>query len=494
MISIPRRVLCVMVLIIVVAASAVAADPSQFPHNPYWNIHGAGVVGQTNYAYGHGLGLEKISSIDVGGKEMSITVEMPTDFDGGPAIITITSMTEEAEDTASNVTFLIGLFQDNEMLFRHYFFATNGVLQLNVTPTQDTEITFDAERDSVLGAWHGTERDSDGVTVIGVTGPLLDSAGLYTFEIEVRTLDDPLNIIEDSGVYYADLSMVEALSFEQKDLDGNDVQFKTKSYFDRLSSFEYDPTAKRATITMPFDWRESRMSHIPVVHTEVHIPKDFAEFFSPGYVGMANGVDLFKSSVTIDDYTEDEERIVHFVLLQDHLRLIKNEMKKSGGPLPDELVLVLEPSQEIDFPLDAYTKSEDFLINLSWEPVVVEPGLDTTFIFTIRDGRTGEPLRDSGYTFVIVQNSEEIYRSTDVARVGGGFEEFVFDEQQTGPTIIKFENIRNTGQETEFVVVVVPEFDGVTAAIVLALGAAVGASFAGARGRRRHLFIRAGRT
>ena len=76
------------------------------------------------------------------------------------------------------------------------------------------------------------------------------------------------------------------------------------------------------------------------------------------------------------------------------------------------------------------------------------------FIFTIRDGRTNEPLRSSDYTFVIIQKGNEIFKTTGLAQVGGEFEKFTFSKDQTGPTTIKFENIRNTGQETEFGLVV----------------------------------------
>ena len=80
---------------------------------------------------------------------------------------------------------------------------------------------------------------------------------------------------------------------------------------------------------MPFDWSEKTVSHIPVVHTEVHFPKDFVDFLTPSYSGKINGIDLFKSNVIIDDYTEENERIVHFVILQDHLQYLKQEQKKS---------------------------------------------------------------------------------------------------------------------------------------------------------------------
>ena len=174
---------------------------------------------------------------------------------------------------------------------------------------------------------------------IEITGPIFESAGLYNFEIEVRTIDEPANIITDSAVYNADLSIVEDFPFVQKDDKNQDVQFKVKSYFDQISNFKYDPIAKQITFEMPFDWSEKQMSHIPFVHEEVHIPKNFTEFFSPSYTGKVNGIDLFKSSVTIDDYTENDERIVHLVLLQDHLRFLKNQQTKSGNPLPDKIFL-----------------------------------------------------------------------------------------------------------------------------------------------------------
>ena len=413
--------------------------------------------------YGHGLGIDTISSIDIQGKEISISVEMPMNFENEQEQITITAIEDETEELAKNVTFLIGLFHDGNMIFRDYFFAEDGVLPIKVTSVPGFEnIKIDGNQDSLLGAWHGTSSDP-----IEISGPLFESGGLYTFEIEVRTIDEPTNIIEDSGVYTADLSIIETSSHPEKDSQGNDVEFRLKSYFDKISNFNYDPETKQVTFEMPFDWREQQMSHVSVIHEEVHFPKDFTEFFSPSYSGYANGIELFKASVTIDDYTEEDERIVHFVLLQDHLRFLKNEMKKSEEPLPDNIVFTLSTNDKVEFPLVAYTTSEDFQVNLSWDPVNIEPDTPINFVFTIRDGSTGEPLRNSDYTFVIIQNGKEIHRVSGVAQVGGEFEKFTFSEDQSGPTIIKFENIRNTGQETEFGVVVAPEFGTIAMFILM---------------------------
>ena len=412
--------------------------------------------------FGHGLGIDTISSIDVQGKELSVSVEMPMVFENDQEQITITATEKKTKENAKNVTFLIGLFHDDKMIFRNYFFAENGVLPITIRPTQDSDITINGEQDSLLGAWHGTESNP-----IEITGPLFNSGGLYSFEIEIRTIDEPTNIIENSGIYNADLSIIETVSFIQKDSENNDVKFRSKSYFDTISNFKYDSEAKQVTFEMPFDWSEKQMSHVPVVHIETHFPKDFIEFLSPSYSGYANGVELFKSSVSVDDYTEDDERIIHLVLLQDHLRFIKNQMKKSDEPLPENIKFIISASEDTSFPLEAYTKSEDFKVNLSWDPLNVEPGIPTNFIFTIRDGKTNEPLRNSDYTIVIIQNGKEIHRVSGTAQVGGEFEKFTFAEDQTGPTIIKFENIRNTGQETEFALVVAPEFGTITMMILV---------------------------
>ena len=412
--------------------------------------------------YGHGLGIDTISSIDIQGKKISISVEMPMYFENDQEQITITAIEKETKENAKNVTFLIGLFHENELIFRNYFFAEDGILPIKITPTQEGEVTIHGEQDSLLGAWHGTESNP-----IEITGSLFDSGGLYNFEIEVRTIDEPTNIIEDSGIYNADLSIIETTSYIQKDAENHDVKFSVQSYFDKISNFEYDPEVNQVTFEMSFDWKEKQMSHVPVVHLEVHFPRDFTEFLTPSYLGYANGVELFKASVIIDDYTEEDERRIHFVLLQDHLRFLKNEMKKLDEPLPDNIVFTLSTSENIELPLVAYTKSEDFKLNLSWDPVIIEPGINTNFVFTIRDGKTSEPLRNSDYTFIIIQNGKEIHRTSGTAQIGGDFEKFTFAEDQTGPMIIKFENIRNTGQETEFRIVVVPEFGIITLFILV---------------------------
>ena len=174
-------------------------------------------------------------------------------FENDQEQITIYCNRRPNKRKCKNVTFLIGLFHENELIFRNYFFAENGILSINVMPTLEDTVTIHGSQDSLLGAWHGTES-----IPVEITGPLFDSGGLYTFEIEIRTIDEPTNIIESSDVYTADLTIVETSTFIEKDSQNNDVEFGLKSYFEKISNFEYDSDAKQVTFEMPFDWERKQ--------------------------------------------------------------------------------------------------------------------------------------------------------------------------------------------------------------------------------------------
>jgi len=411
-------------------------------------------------AYGHGLGLETVSNIEINGKEVDITVELPLYFEAAENKQLTITIEDNSDDGIHDVTLLVSISHDRKRILSEQFFTPNGFFAIDIEPTNSKEIVIQGEQNS-HNAWYSTD-----TLPLKITGPIFDTGGLYNFEIEIKTYYDPAIILELEPII-ADISIVETTSYEEKDEEGNHVQFRMRSYFDNVSNFDYDPQNKIVSFEMPFDWTETTVSHVPIVHEEVHFPKDFSEFLHPSYIGKVNGIELFKSSVTIDDYTEEDERIVHFVLLQDHIRFLKNEIKKSGEELPDSMLFTLSSSDKTQFPMMAWTRNEEFRVDMSWDPIQIEPGENTKFIFTIRDALTAVPLRNSSYDFVIIQNGVEIHRVAGNAQIGGDFEEFVFAEEQTGPTIIRFENIRGTGNDTEFSLVVIPEFGEIAVMILL---------------------------
>ncbi len=425
---------------------------------------------QIGNSYGHGLGFDTINTSSINGKKLTITAQItPTVFSQvGEKKIIVNAVDSLTNQNINNITYRISLFHEEGLIFSDYFFAKDGMVDIHVNPTADGQIQFRGEKNIETGAWYKTES-----MPIELIGPVLNSGGLYHFEIEIKSIDDPKNIVENPQIYVADVSIVTDQSYEESDKNGDDVKFGIISYYDKISEFDYESNTNTIHFEMPFDWNEKNISHIPVVHEEVHFPKGFGDFFVPSYVGKVNGVELFKSSITVDDYSSEEERIVHFVLSQDNLTYLKQAQKAAGVESPQNMQFTLEVSNQVVFPVIAMTKNEEIQVDLSWDPIIIEPNKNTKFIFTFRDAKTGEPLRNTTYDLIILQNGKELYKKSGNARIGGDFVDYTFLEKQTGHTSIKFEKLRGTDMRTEFGITVVPEFGPLVLATLPAAIAAV---------------------
>lgn len=422
-------------------------------------------------SYGHGLGFDTINTDTINGKKLKITVQItPTEYTAESQKKLIISIVDSlTNQNVDNVTYLVSLFHEGKLIFQDHFFADNGIVEMQIKPTTDDQIQIRGERYAELDAWNSTELEP-----LELVGPVFASGGLYHFEIEVKGIVEPKNIVESSGVYVADITLVTNQLYDEEMEDGENVRFGVKSYYDKISTFDYEQNTNTVHFEMPFDWSEQNISHVPVVHEEVHFPKGFNEFFVPSYVGKVNGIELFKSSLIVDDYSSENERIVHLVLSQDNLSYLKQAQKAAGIENPQNMQFVLEVSNKVVFPVVAMTKNEEIQVDLSWDPVTIEPNKNTKFIFTFRDPKTGETLRNTSYDFVILQNGQEVYRKSGNAQVGGDFADYTFLEGQTGQTSIRFENLRGMNLSTEFGITVVPEFGQfvfatLPAAIIVAL-------------------------
>lgn len=402
---------------------------------------------------GHGLGLDTIKSIDVGSKKLTIAVQItPTEFSEKAEKKIIVTVSDAVTNlNVEDVTLLIGLYHSSELIFEEPFFSSDGTVVINVRSSEG-KIQIIGERHPKFDAWYATES-----TPIELVGPVFGTGGLYHFEIERISINEQNANLEDLGSFFADVTLTTNHAYNEQDKDGNPVSFGIRSYYDVVTSFDYDPDTRSIAFEMPFDWREQNISHVSVVHQEVYFPKDFGDFFAPSYVGKLNGVKLFKSSLTIDDYTDEDQRIVHFVLSQDTLRYIK-QAQKDFDIKPQNMRFTLEPNDELVFPVVAITRDELIQVDLSWDPLVIEPNKNTKFIFTFRDAKTGELLRNTSYDFVISQDGKEIYKKPGNAQIGSDFVDYTFAESQKGHISILFDNLRGTNSSTEFVITVVPEF------------------------------------
>ena len=349
-------------------------------------------------AWGHGTDIDSSRVVEIGDKKIYVSTEI-TNVAGEEKIIIMVSE-RNSDKMIGDITLFVELYYDGNSLLHERFHAPEGVLRF-VMETGEEPIKINGVLDEFSDVWSYGNDDE-----IILKGKGLGLKGLYTFEIAIEKVLWTDESLDDVEIFRTDVSVVEDITHVQHDSNGSSVKFETRSYFDIVTDFEYDYNEKRVYFQIPFDWDDKAISHIPVVHIEVRFPNNFTEFYSVGYTGTANGIDLFRSSVTIDDYTKEDYRIIHFVLLGDHLQYIKNIMEATDK-VSDGIVFTLDLSDKIEFPLSATTRDEQFQIDLSWTPLEISQEEKTTFIFTIRDGATGEPLRHSSYDFIIIQSGQK---------------------------------------------------------------------------------------
>ena len=364
-------------------------------------------------AFGHGTGIESSPYVKVGDRDIRVTVEqLALDNISAKKFFQIYAYDRTNKITIENINFDIEIFKEDQLLLSDSYFEQEGLLVVDLD---------------------------------------IDESGIFTFNTKINS-EDEFGII-DNLEFENQISVTEITNHIQT-IEQIPVEFRVKSYYDSIARFVYNQTDQTAKIIIPFDWKEQNISHTSVVHTEIMFPKDFVSFLAPNYFGTANGIELFKSSIFIDDYSEEESRIVHFVLLKDQLRYIKTQMTNIDTELPDTLELILRQGDEIKFPVIAFTLSEEYQVDLSWDPKEIRPGVETKFIYTFRDTSDLAPIRDSDYTLTLLQNNKEIFSRSAHAKIGADFTDYTFSEQETGVTVARFSNISGSGQETEFAFIV----------------------------------------
>jgi hypothetical protein len=368
-------------------------------------------------AYGHGLGIDTTAPLNYEERKILISVEMfPMYFDESQNTkIRLHAYDKMTEESISNATFLLSIYKNNEKIFQDSMFSPNG------------ELLIDVEKYDYLT-------------------PYFKSGGLYHYEVDIISLDVSDDAIDYLSGYTADVSVVDTTYHKFKNTKNIDTEFRHKSYYDIISNFVYEPSQKTITFDMPFDWEGKNISHIQVVHEEVFFPKALTELISPNYDAKINGIDVFKSNIQIDDYSDEDGRMIHFILLQDHVKFFKNTIKKELSKqaiesLPDKMYFELIPNNEITFPISVLTTNGDYQVDLSWDPKEIVPGSETRFIYTIRDGTNLDLLYNSNFDFIISDYNQQIHKSFESARIGGTY-------------TITFDKIRGTEIFTSFTVVI----------------------------------------
>jgi len=117
---------------------------------------------------------------------------------------------------------------------------------------------------------------------------------------------------------------------------GQTYEVKIRNYYGAIDSSEYQPDTKTIEFSMPFDWTSDLPSRMGMLHTEVFIPKEMADFDKDSLRGKVNGIDV-PVFVVPTSFSGDDTAVVHFTISKQNLINIA-ERVKSENLSPDAAV------------------------------------------------------------------------------------------------------------------------------------------------------------
>jgi len=132
------------------------------------------------------------------GREITVNVELLSTNGDVNKKLRIITYDNTNNEIIQNVTYFLSISKGDESLLRKYFFAGDGILSIDIQPSNDPLINVIGEKQYdnnayvMLGSKYNPETSGDNLTSttpLQITGPIFDTEGTYTFDIELRTID-----------------------------------------------------------------------------------------------------------------------------------------------------------------------------------------------------------------------------------------------------------------------------------------------------------------
>jgi hypothetical protein len=402
------------------------------------------IISSIAIAYGHGLGTDISPPITISDKEVSVEASInPTFLDqvpsSEPTFIVRALDDPTRNSTIPGIDFRIVVELNNEILLDQRFRSSDGVVKANLIPDrniQGWEVNGQAKPNE-----HTEVSQSNPVEL---QSRILTAGGLYHIMVIIEESSTGLAVQFDQK-FDLFVSIGTSYMFGVQTPQGEE-QMVVKTYYDEITNFDY--SNKTIKFEMPFTWEHTYVDQVPVLHTEVQFPKTIEELQTNSYRGTLNNRELEAQAVVIDDYTSEQNRIVHFVVNNAMLHRIEETLDDS-----ETAVFTLAPAEKPRFPLDILSlPGEKFLLQLSWGPDIIETGVPTTFVMNIQDPATGDLLRGSSFDLVLIQDGNEIHSTHMSSEFGTYSYEYTFSK--AGTVTLAANNINSQGESAKIDVVV----------------------------------------
>jgi peptide/nickel transport system substrate-binding protein len=360
---------------------------------------------------------------------------LPLSNSSKPTLV-IRAHDENNNITIAGIDYRIAVELRNETLLDQRFRSSDGVIKANLIPDGDIE------------GWEingqAMPREQQQIEVsqsnpVELRSKILTEGGLYHFVVIIEKSSPGVSVQADQK-FDLYISVGRAYTFDVSTPQAQE-QMVVKTYYDDIMNFNY--SNKTISFETPFTWDRAYVEQVPVLHMEVQFPKTLEELQTNSYRGTLNGRELEAQAVVIDDYTSEQNRIVHFIVSNAMLSRFSQSTNDS-----DIAAFTLRPSEKPKFPLDLTSlPGEKFLFQLSWGPDIIETGTPITFVMNIQDPKTGDLVRGASFDFVLTQDGSEIHQKHIVMDFGTYSYQYTFSK--AGTVTLAANNINGQGESAK---------------------------------------------
>lgn len=301
-----------------------------------------------NEIYGHGLSRDESLPFDVSGKQIAIEgiLEPPFLNEGNnqKPIFMIRTHEEKTNETIKDINYRIIAEFKNETIMDQRFYSLDGIVSANLIPSNNSNIHEILPKNQEQQQQNLSKNDLVEVSSknpITIKSKMLSDGGLYDISVILEKSSKGLKLDSDKRIDLF-ISIGKNFPFVIKDSSNNSTNSKNnnnntltltvKTFYDEIIDFVYDQESSKISFKMPFTWDLDYVNHIVNLHEELIVPKSYTPLSTvSAFTGTLNGMEIPINTVLIDDYSDENNRIVHIIITNFKLKEFTNQIIKEGG-------------------------------------------------------------------------------------------------------------------------------------------------------------------
>ena len=394
----------------------------------------------TSSAYGHGLTSDILQSETLEGQGVLLNLYSTTSpTEQNHREIFFELIDSETDELLNEVTFLIKVSSNEDIIFENLFQTDDGFLVLDMNMNDKTFsqiVQRDSEFEDPKKLKNAKMKNIPNLQSSDVPG------GLYEFEIKIFTAGSYSEELEEPIVFESGLSFPSSEFFEINTPNYGVQEFGLVGFYDKPYDFNYDFETREITFLMPYSWPEHTENDRFFVHNEILIPKSYGELRYENFSAFVNGIDQTESIFNVD-FASDTYLQVHLVTMWEQFNELSERLEDKNGNHPSVLEYLFVPTDP-DAPFSSLTHGGRYRINLSWEPEEIVSGSETKFFIEILDIYTKDKPVPTDYHFTVIHGDEEIFHQSDIStdpETKTTELNFLVPDDVSGPITVRFENL-----------------------------------------------------